>query len=79
MSDMKTSQVLNELAKGIDVVLKDLAGERQGFILLCFPLGQSGIFNYISNGQRSDVRKALRELLERWDQNVAEGEAQWKH
>ncbi len=40
-----------------------------GFALITFPLnGQSNqLINYISNGQREDMIKALRELLDRWE------------
>lgn len=41
-----------------------------GFALITFPLGENienQLVNYISNGQREDMIKALRELLERWE------------
>ena len=36
-----------------------------GFALLVFPLSSPGISNYISNGKREDMIKALEETAER--------------
>lgn len=41
-----------------------------GFALITFPLGENvknELVNYISNGQREDMIKALKELLHRWE------------
>lgn len=40
-----------------------------GFALITFELGENKNYltNYISNGQREDMIKALKELLERWE------------
>ena len=40
-----------------------------GFVLFVFPFFDSGISNYISNGQRDDIIKLLRETLERFEKN----------
>ena len=36
-----------------------------GFFLLLFDFGDSGWMTYMSNGQRADMRRLLRELLEK--------------
>lgn len=40
-----------------------------GFALITFPLNGKGneLVNYISNGQREDMIKALKDLLHRWE------------
>lgn len=38
-----------------------------GFALLLFDYGDGGNIAYVSNGARDDMRKALRELLDRWE------------
>lgn len=43
-----------------------------GFALITFPLNGKGheLVNYISNGQRKDMIKALKELLQRWEEGT---------
>lgn len=36
-----------------------------GFFVLCFPFGTSGRVEYVSNGTRADVIKAMKEFIER--------------
>ncbi len=38
-----------------------------GFVLFVFPFHNSGISNYISNGQRKDIINLLKETLERFE------------
>lgn len=40
-----------------------------GFTILVFPLNKPGVANYISNAQRADMIKALREMADRLDNN----------
>lgn len=50
-----------------------------GFALIVFPFGDSGTSNYISNAERKDMIKALRETADRLELNedipVTEGNA----
>ncbi len=39
-----------------------------GFALLVFDLDSSGFMNYISNADRGDVKKALREFVQHMEQ-----------
>ncbi|MDF1547142.1 MAG: hypothetical protein P1P88_04935 [Bacteroidales bacterium] len=38
-----------------------------GFALFVFPLNEPGMANYVSNGQREDMIKMLRETLARFE------------
>lgn len=50
-------------------VLKESLPKELGFALLVFPLGGPGISNYVSNGTREDMIKALRETADRLEKN----------
>lgn len=69
-----------ELAKSLDIVLNGnlLGKERKiGFALLVFPFGETpkgNRINYIGNGERDDIKVALKELLARWEGRYAETE-----
>ena len=56
--------VLQALAVGINETLKSFFGEI-GFALLTFEFHAPGVSNYISNAQREDMIKALRETADR--------------
>lgn len=68
---------MNALAAAIDDVLNgEIRPKKVGFVLLVFPFGEAddrSRINYISNGQREDIRVALKELLARWEGRYAEG------
>lgn len=40
-----------------------------GFALLVFPFNEPGMSNYISNAERKDMIKALREAADRFEKN----------
>jgi hypothetical protein len=62
---MNTTELLQTLAKGLDEALaKAVPGKRTCFSLLIW---QDGEVNYVSNSNRKDVHKALKEVLDRWD------------
>ena len=42
-----------------------------GFALLFFDFGPGGYMHYCSNAQREDMKRALRELLQRWEDKDA--------
>lgn len=53
--------------------LKDLGGPMTtGFCLLIFDLGKTGRMNYLSNTERSDMLKALKEFTAHVEAHVAE-------
>lgn len=60
----RIEDIMRELGSAIDSVLKDF-WDNMGFVLIVFEFFKPGISNYISNGQRSDIIKALRETADR--------------
>jgi hypothetical protein len=56
---------LQFLAGGIKEMLAHLYGKQMGFALIIFEFSDVGIGDYISNAQRSDMIKALRECADR--------------
>lgn len=69
---------LRAVAEGIDEALEEVYGRRMGFALVVFPFGAGGVGDYISNGPRVDIIKAIRETANRLESNqdipVAKGE-----
>jgi hypothetical protein len=62
---------MNALAQALDVMfngpeLPGLPRQKQvGFFLTCYPFGEPGRFNYISNTDKLDVRAMLKEITAR--------------
>lgn len=76
---MNTAETMNALASGLDEALNDDlkgADRKVGFALLIYEFGtpKDGRVNYVGNGQRDDVRMAIKELLARWEGRYAETE-----
>lgn len=46
-------------------VVKGMVPEGWGFTVLCYSWGENGFMNYVSNGQRPDMIKALRECADK--------------
>ncbi|WP_316176223.1 hypothetical protein [Bradyrhizobium sp. SZCCHNRI1073] len=62
--------LMNGLARQLDFMFNKRLAEREtGFVLLVFPFGDaaSGRVNYISNGERSDIVIALKEIVARFE------------
>ena len=68
MSDAQNQLYIEELmgalGSSIDDTLKERIGH-MGFALLVFEFEKPGISNYISNAQRKDMIKALKETVKR--------------
>lgn len=62
---MDQEKDLTELAAQIQAALEDLYGKQMGFALTIFEFYNPGIGDYVSNAQRSDMVKALRECADR--------------
>ena len=56
---------LSNLATAISITLNDLYGENMGFALLCFRFSNVGVCDYVSNAQREDMIRSLREAANR--------------
>ena len=67
-TDLKVSGYLQALADLIDTRLENLTGERVGFCLLAFNTVENSRASYISNCHREEVIKAMKGLLDYWDQ-----------
>lgn len=82
MSDatVKISQNLQGLAEGLDDVLEEIAGEKQGFILLTFPLNSDETeVQYVSNAERDGAIEAIAELQRRWQEGEPDTPYHEKH
>lgn len=65
---MSQDKVLQNLAKILDELFPELYGQKMGFALLVFPFDNpSG--DYVSNVERSDMVKAMREIANRIEDN----------
>lgn len=58
---------LEATARAIGRTIKDGLPEGVGFAVLVFDLGSGGTMTYLSNAQRDDMVRALRELIGRLD------------
>jgi hypothetical protein len=68
--DMEAMKLRNEsldkIAKTLEEILTDLYGKKMGFALFMFPFNEEGpAGDYVSNGQREDMIKFMRELADR--------------
>lgn len=59
----------NEGMKTIGMILKEILPENMGFTLLTFNFGDAGLCNYISDANREDMIKSLRETADRLEFN----------
>ena len=63
---MKTDEGLQGIARAMEDILKELYGVRMGFGLMVFQFGSEGrTADYISNGDRECMIKALREAADK--------------
>lgn len=60
-----SKQAMKKMAESVKKMLpKDF-----GFTIIVFPFKNTGVSNYISNANRSDMIKALRETADRIEKN----------
>ena len=60
-----SKEAMKKMGEGIQKMLpKDM-----GYALLVFPFHNAGVSNYISNAQRDDMIKVLRETADRLEKN----------
>ena len=62
---MSQEKDLSEIARNISDQLKSLYGKSMGFALTIFEFYNPGVGDYVSNAERSDMIKALRECADR--------------
>ena len=46
-------------------VVGNMVPQGWGFTVLCFSFGENGFMNYVSNANRQDMIKSLREMVEK--------------
>ena len=67
--ELKTES-LNHLAALIEHILTDIYGQKMGFALFMFTFGDNPeAGDYISNGQKPDMIKFMREIATRLEKN----------
>ena len=65
---------LQNLATAINISLEALYGEKMGFALLAFRFSDiGGVGDYVSNANRGDMVKALREAANKLENNETIG------
>jgi|GEM_PF-2509148 len=67
MKDDPIQADLVERMNALAFLLEEEALPGWGFALLVFPFGKEGRMNYISNAERSDMVKAMKEFIARND------------
>lgn len=65
----KTESTLRVMGKAIEEFLENEISIKLGFALIVFEFNKPGLGNYISNGKREDMIKALKETVERLEGN----------
>jgi len=56
---------VQELGRALNELITDIYGKQMGFALIIFEFYKPGIGDFISNAEREDMIKALRECAER--------------
>jgi hypothetical protein len=69
-ADKKVSEQLQNVAKGLNQLLEEIAGQKMGFSLVVFNAEAGSRLNYVSNCDRGEVEKALGELLAGWKKGM---------
>jgi len=69
-ADRKVSQNMQKLAKYVSRKIDKVAGKHMAFSLLVFNIDANSRMNYCSNCSREDVHKALKSLLDSWDEGM---------
>ena len=61
--------MMKAMARAIDEFVNPTGKKENGFIIMMFPFGDvEGRCNYISNAQRADVVKMLKEQIKRFEE-----------
>lgn len=60
-----TLEELERKMQGIAGAVKPMVPEGCGFAVLVFHYGEGGFMNWVSNAQRADMIKALREMADK--------------
>lgn len=58
-------ETMNDIGRTLDKTINAVSDRPMGFILLAFDIGDSGTTSYISNCDREDCVKLMREFVEK--------------
>lgn len=68
------SDITPQAMQAMGDLLKSVLPDGVGFSLIIFDVNREQThFRYVSNGQRQDMLKSLRELLAKWEREAAKG------
>ena len=68
--ELTYDQIMQQVAAGLDDILKEIFGPKSGWCLLTFELGEDGkAASYISNAERETMIKFLKETVARLEAN----------
>lgn len=65
MSQRATLEEAERKMQSIARVVGNMVPQGWGFAVLCFSFGENGFMNWVSNAQRQDMIKALRECADK--------------
>jgi hypothetical protein len=71
---MDESQKVKETAENLRAIAKAITPmlpASHGFLLMTFEVGAPGRLNYLSNGERGDIVKMLREFIGKFERDSA--------
>ena len=66
---VETEKFMRSIAEGMNQLIHKHFNEKVGFAVLLFPFNKPGLSNYVSNAERSDMIKTLREAADRIEKN----------
>jgi hypothetical protein len=69
MSARATLEEAERKMQGIAGTVQKMVPQGWGFAVLCFSFGENGFMNYVSNAERQDMIKALRECADQIENN----------
>lgn len=75
----ETDGFMRQLAMALDHMLNEPDNKKWGFALLVYPFNGGAApdrqrMNYVGNGNRDDVLKAMKEIVARWEGRFIETE-----
>lgn len=65
MTERVTLEEAERKMQGIARAVQAMVPKGWGFTVLCFSWGENGFMNYVSNAERDDMIKALRECADK--------------
>jgi hypothetical protein len=76
--EQQYEQQMRQLAKVLDSVFNMGSENGTGFVLMVFPFESGGRCNYISNAERGDVVKLMKEQIEQFEKQGDTDIGNWR-